>query len=94
MSARLIIGIVALVCVPILGVLGTFCHIEIVEKVNSRLPVDLQFNPMGWYFQKTMRLHREYQRLFPGQPLVLRVRLLLGFAAVCLLICGWAIGLF
>jgi hypothetical protein len=74
--------------------LGTFCHIEMVEAVNSRLPVDLQFNPMGWYFQKTMRLHREYARLFPGGSLVLKVRLLLGCAAVCLLICAWAIGLF
>jgi hypothetical protein len=94
MSARLIIGIAALVCVPILGILGTFCHIEMVETANSRLPVDLQFNPMGWYFQKTMRLQREYHRLFPGGSLVLRVRLLLGLAAVCLLICAWAIALF
>jgi hypothetical protein len=94
MSFRFIIGIAALICVPILGILGAFCHIGMVEAVNSQLPVDLQFNPMGWYFQKTMRLHREYARLFPGGSLVLRVRLLLGFAAVCLLICAWAIGLF
>ena len=94
MSARLIIGIAALVCVPILGILGTLCHTEMVEMVNARLPVDLQFDPMGWYFQKTMRLHREYRRLFPRGSLVLKVRLLLGFGAICLLICAWAIGLF
>jgi hypothetical protein len=59
-------------CVRILLILGAFCHIAMVEVVNLRLPVDLQFNPMGWYVQKTMRLRLEYARLFPGGSLCIK----------------------
>lgn len=65
-----------------------------VEKVNEKLPKEEQIGALGWYFSKTLRLHREYRRLYPDGHLVWMVRLLMALMIVCLLIRGWDFGFF
>ena len=76
------------------GLLGAVANNEMVEEVNSRLPKDTQFSPMGWYLSKTLRLHREYKRLFPTGILLLKVRIAIAVAFGCLLGGAWALGFF
>jgi hypothetical protein len=92
--ARLIIGIVATASVSLCGLLSTFLSDKMVDQVNKKLPMDLQFSPLGWHPAKTLRLHREYQKLYPGGQLVLQVRLLIVSAFTSLLLCAWALGFF
>ena len=80
MNPRVIVGIVAVVGVATCGLFGTIANIEMVKEVNSRLPKDSQFSPMGWYLSKTLRLHHEYKRLFPNGTLLVRVRVAIGIA--------------
>lgn len=58
MSSQVTIGVIALVLVSTSGVMAALA----VEKVNGELPKEEQIEPMGWYFSKTLRLHREYRR--------------------------------
>jgi hypothetical protein len=62
------------------------------EKVNEKLPNDAQIGALGWYFSKTLRLHRAYRRFYPDGHLVSMVRLLMALMIVYLLICGWGFG--
>jgi len=93
MAPRVMVGIVALACGSICGMMGTLANFEMVDAVNEKLPKDEQFEVLGWYFSKTQRLHREYRRLYPDGRLLQRVRLLSALMAVCLLICIWGLGL-
>jgi hypothetical protein len=77
-----------------LRLVGTIANIEMLEEVNSVLPKESQFSPMGWYLSKTLRLHREYKRLFPAGTLLTKVRLAIAFAFGCLLGGVWALGFF
>jgi hypothetical protein len=74
------------------GLISTLANFLIMEKVNEMLPKDEQLGALGWYFSKTLRLHREYRRLYPEGHLVSMVRLLMALMIVCLLICGWGFG--
>jgi hypothetical protein len=94
MSSQVTIGIVALVSVSACGLLSTLANFLMVEKVNEKLPKEEQIGALGWYFSKTLRLHREYRRLYPDGYLVSIVRLLIALMIVCLLICGWGFGFF
>ena len=47
-------------------------HIAIVEAVNAKLPPAEKFGELGWYPMKSLRLHREYRRLYPGGALLRR----------------------
>jgi hypothetical protein len=94
MNPRVIVGIAAVMGTAVCGLFGAVANIEIVEEVNSRLPKDAQFSPMGWYLSKTLRLHREYKRLFPTGTLLMRVRIAIAVAFGCLLGGAWALGFF
>jgi hypothetical protein len=94
MATRVIVGIIALVCVSICGMIAAFANFEMVDKVNNKLPKGEQFATLGWYFSKRQRLHREYRRLYPDGRLLLKVRLLVALMIACLLICAWGFGLF
>jgi hypothetical protein len=48
----------------------------IVEAVNAKLPTADQFGELGWGPIKTLRLHREYRRLYPDGRLVTRCGIL------------------
>lgn len=94
MNPRVIVGIAAVVGAVACGLFGTITNIEMVEEVNSRLPKDSQFSSMGWYLPKTLRLHREYKRLFPEGTLLVKVRIAIAIAFGCLLGGVWALGFF
>lgn len=94
MSVRQVIGICALAGVAILGLLSSVTSLEMTTKVNAFLPADQQFSEMGWYLPKTIRLHREYRRLFPEGKLVMRTRAMGVLMLICLLTAGWSMGLF
>jgi len=94
MAARIITGIVALACVAVCGVMSNLVSAEMVNKVNEKAPEGRQFVALGWHLPKTQRLHREYKRLYPDGHLLLRLRVLMAVAIVCLLICAWSVGFF
>ena len=94
MATRVVVGIAALVCVSICGMISTFASWEMMDKVNEKLPKEEQFAALWWYASKSMRLHREYKRLYPDGRLLLRVRVLTALAIACLLVWGWGFGFF
>jgi hypothetical protein len=94
MNPRVIVGIAAVVGTAACGLFGALANVEMVEEVNSRLPKDAQISPMGWYLSKTLRLHREYKRLFPTGTLLMRVRIAIVVAFGCMLGGVWALGFF
>jgi hypothetical protein len=94
MAARVIIGIIALACISVCGIMFHLVSTEMVDKVNEKLPEGGQFGALGWYLPKTQRLHREYRRFYPDGRLLLRFRVVIAVAIVCFLICAWSIGFF
>ena len=76
MATRVIVGIVALACVSTCGMIATLANLEMMDKVNDKLPKKERLAALGWYFSKTQRLHREYKRLYPEGRLLLKVRCL------------------
>jgi hypothetical protein len=92
MNPRVIVLVVAVAGMAACCLLGAISNMKMVEKVNSRLPKDAQSFPMGWYLSKTLRLHREYKRLFPTGTLLIKVRIATGVGLGCLLGCVWALG--
>ena len=94
MSVRGLVAIAALVGLSFCGLIASLIHQKIVILVNEGLPKESQFGPMWWYFPKTLRLSREYRRLFPNGKLLWMQRAF-GFAMfVCWLCLIWAIGFF
>lgn len=93
-TARTMVGIAALVCVSICGLLSALLGFEMIDKVNEKLPKEEQFESLGWYTEKTLRLHREYKRLYPDGQLLLRDRVVIALGIVCLLICAWGFRFF
>jgi len=91
-TARLIIGVLALVCVSVCGIASSLVSFEMVERVNERLPADQQFAALCWYWPKTQRLWREYEMLYPDGSLLQKLRTLGVLMFACLLTCVWAFG--
>lgn len=77
---------VLLLCVGGLGLSASIIQFAIVDAVNDNLPENEQFNHLGWYPTKTVRLHREYRRLYPTGNLLRRQRILWALALVCLIV--------
>ncbi len=94
MTTYAIVGIAALVCVSACGLLSALIQIEMVEMVNRRLPKGTQFESLGWYWPKTLRLIREYRSLYPEGDLLLRFRTLIALGVACLLVSAWGFGFF
>jgi hypothetical protein len=94
MATRVVVGIVALVCVSICGMIATFTIFEMVGKVNDKLPKGEQFAALGWYLSRYQRLQREYKSLYPDGRLLLKLRVLRALMIACLLICVWSFGFF
>jgi hypothetical protein len=94
MTTRIVVGIVALACGSVCGMMATLANFEVADRVNDKLPKEEQFGWIGWYYSKTQRLHREYKRLYPGGRLVSKVRVLSALMFACLFICAWGVGLF
>jgi hypothetical protein len=94
MSTRVIVGIAALACVSICGLVATLANFEMVDKVNGKLPNGKQFAELGWYWSKFQRLHREYKRLYPAGRLLFKFRILMAMMFACLVICAWVLRFF
>ena len=94
MTARQILGGIALACVSVMGIISTLTSLEMVDKVNERLPKEEQFDPAWWYMEKTLRLHREYKRLFPHERLHLKLWVLAGLMFACSIASAWGFGFF
>jgi hypothetical protein len=94
MSARVAIGVIALVCTSICGLIGSLTGWQMMDQVNAKLPKAEQFGVLGWYTEKTLRLHREYRRLYPGGRLLFKIWVLFGLGLTCLLISAWAFRFF
>jgi len=77
MATRVIVGILALACVSICGMIATLANFEIVDQINDKLPEGEQFAALGWYFSKRQRLLGEYRKLYPDGRLLLKVRVLI-----------------
>jgi len=88
------VGIAALACVSIFGLLSTIASSRMVDEVNEKLSKENQFGQLGGYWSKTLRLHREYNRLYPAGQLSRKVRTLYALAFTSLLICAWCLGFF
>ena len=65
MAPRVSVGIVALAGVSICGLLSTITSLEMADKVSESLPKENEFAQPGWYWPKILRLHRQYNRLYP-----------------------------
>jgi len=94
MTTRAVIGIVALLCVSMCGLVATLTNLEMVDNVNHKLPEWEQFSALGWYLSKYQRLHREYKRLYPDGRLHLKVRVITTLMFAFLLISAWCFGFF
>ena len=94
MSARVLIGIVAIACVSVCGLIGSVTGWEMMDQVNAMLPESEKFGAFWWYSGKTLRLHREYRRLYPEGRLLFKLYALTALMFACLLIDAWAFRFF
>lgn len=78
-----------MVCGTICAMIATFKNYEMMDKVNKRLPKSEQFDPLGWYLSKNLRLRREYKRLYPDGRLLLHVRIATALLITCAVMCAW-----
>ena len=83
---KLVAAAVLLLCVGGLGLSASITQFAIVDAVNEKLPETEQFNHLGWYPTKTLRLKREYRRLYPTGKLLRRQYILWALALVCLIV--------
>ncbi len=93
MTTRIIVGIIALACALVCGILGSFLNFQIIDKVNRELPEEERFEWFGWNLSKYQKLNREYRKLYPGERLPFRLRVLTILLFVCVLVCAWGFGL-
>ena len=94
MSVRGIVAIAALVGFSLCGLIASLIQQKIVMLVNKKLPNESHFAPMGWFVTKTLRLSREYRRLYPNGNLLWMQRAFGVAMFGCLLTLIWATGLF
>src|ERR1700733_6984062 len=83
-----------MVCGTACAIIGNFASYEMMDKVNDKLPKADQFDPLGWHPTKTLRLHREYRRLYPEGRLPRKLHVLTALLFSCWLISVWSFGFF
>ena len=93
MPLRLTAALVVLFCVGFLGLAGTINQFAIVDAVNAKLPASDQFDAIGWWLPKTLRLHKEYRRLYPDGGLLWRQGVLTSAMLFCTVLAAGLIGL-
>jgi hypothetical protein len=89
MTVRIICGSAALMAVAACGLIATLAHQEMVDKINEKASEKERFDPLGWYWEKSQRLRREYRRLYPQGTLIRKTRLLFCLMTACLLLSAW-----
>jgi hypothetical protein len=83
MTVRFAVALAFLLCVAALGIIAVINQFAIVDAVNAKLSASDQFNQFGWYPSKTLRLHREYRRLYPSGGLLRRQGILSALMLFC-----------
>jgi hypothetical protein len=94
MNSRLAIGVIAIVGVSVCGLVSTFVHFEIVDRVNEKLPAEEQYSWLGWHTDKVSRLFSDYRRLCPNGGLIRRFHLISAMGAGFLVVSAWAFRFF
>jgi hypothetical protein len=94
MPARTIIGIVAFGCGTICALVAGFIHFQVKDLVKAKLPESEQFDWAWWYMDKTLRLRREYKRLYPGGRHIVRIHILEATMFCCLGLSAWGFRFF
>jgi hypothetical protein len=87
----MIIGIAALLCATICSLIAGFIGFEVIDLVNAKLPEKEQFDWGWWYTEKTLRLHREYRRLYPGGRHLVRIHILEVVVYSCMVLVAWGL---
>jgi hypothetical protein len=75
-----------LLCVGGFSLAAASTQFAIVDAVNEKVPKNEQFEHLGWYLSKTLRLHNEYRRFYPDGKLLRRQRVLWTIMLVCLVL--------
>jgi hypothetical protein len=75
---RLIIAAILLAIGVTLGVWLTILQLEMVDKLNKRMPPEKQFRNLWWGPIKRLRFLEEYEREFPDDPTKRRLWLFFG----------------
>lgn len=94
MSARLIVGLVAILLAAVSGIASSLVMSRIVENVNRHLPEGSRISPLGWYLTKTLHVLGENRRYYPYGNLVRVLWLTVGPGFSSLLLGAWAVGFF
>ncbi len=91
---RLTAVVILLFGVGACGVVSSLVTWRMVDEVNQKLPEGERFESRGWHLAKRLRLHGEYDRLYPGGHRRRQLRYL--FVAMFALLVGAAVllGLF
>jgi len=92
MTVRMTLAFVFLLGVSGFGLAATVNYIAIIEAVNAKSPTVGQFGELGWGPFKTLRLHREYRRLYPEGTLLRRGGILSLAMLVSLVVAGTLFG--
>jgi hypothetical protein len=92
MTLKVAAALALLLCVGGFGIAATINQFAIVDAVNEKLPKDEQFERLGWYLTKTLRLHGEYRRFYPVGGLLWRQGVLETIMLVCLVLAASFIG--
>jgi len=92
MTLRFTAALVVLLCVGVLGIAGTINTFAIVDAVNAKLPASDQFDAIGWWPSKTLRLQRQYRRLYPDGRLLWRQGVLTYAMLFCTVLAAVLIG--
>ena len=92
MNLRLIAAFALLFCGGVFGIAVTINQFAIVDAVNAKLPTDDQFDRIGWFLPKTLRLHRQYRHLYPDGRLVQRQGILAATMLFCIVLAARLIG--
>jgi hypothetical protein len=92
MTLKAVAAFALLLSVVGFGMAAAISHFAIIDAVNAKLPKEEQFEQLGWYLTKTLRLHREYRRFYPEGRLLLRQGVLGATMLVCLVLAASLIG--
>jgi hypothetical protein len=93
MTVRIAAGVVFLVGFSVCGILSTIVGIEVVDRVNEKLPEAQRFDTLQMGRFKWWQLRRYYKRLYPDGPLVRKLdRIGVAFLG-CLLISAACFGI-
>jgi hypothetical protein len=87
-SLRITFGVVFLAAGAICVLLTSLKTLEMVDRVNERLPQEERFEPLGWYLPKQMNLWRAYRTIYPNGTLLSRIHFLTALGFVSMVACA------